>query len=347
MHLSFKMELEKTRTHPEQGNYTTYIFIFSDNIFVRHDQTPTLYPLYSPYCYGQTKEKKYTSRLSPTSTARQHHSRSSQTCRSSVIPPLLHPLPTPLSLKFCDHLCAVRTQTHNLSNSESSQPHPLQKKCRWKRVHLYQSKKKNCRWPNSQPYDSKFFTTPRQQDENFKRVSISAPLPVLVSLVVLQHTHRESKRLCFMTASQEDTDTQMGDASRQGSLISLILPPSSSWYSLPLVNSLRGSAHKQRKTRRRNVLCLPSPLYRPLPPSACDGFLSVVPLVVGISLGPKLSGMSFCVVGMHFDCSLSFLRFNRCCIHLLRVINKSQDLWHSLSTLLDEKIQYSQKAVQF
>ncbi len=34
---------------------------------------------------------------------------------SSTIPPLLHPLPTSISLKFCDQICPVRRQTCNLS----------------------------------------------------------------------------------------------------------------------------------------------------------------------------------------------------------------------------------------
>ena len=80
------------------------------------DRSPHCTPLFSMLLTSDQR-KNYTSRQPPTSTTRRHHLLSSRTYRSSAIPPLLHPLPTPLSLKFCDRHSSVRTQTRNLSTS--------------------------------------------------------------------------------------------------------------------------------------------------------------------------------------------------------------------------------------
>jgi hypothetical protein len=129
------------------------------------DRSPHCTPLFSMILTSDQR-KKYTSRYPPTRTTRRHHLRSSRTYRSSVIPPLLHPLPTPLSLKFCDQHSSVRTQTHNLSNSRKL---PSKKKMPLKKGTFVPAKKK---LPNSQPYDFKLFLPhPVQQGEHLDTVS--------------------------------------------------------------------------------------------------------------------------------------------------------------------------------
>jgi hypothetical protein len=94
---------------------------------------------------------------------------------SSDLPPLLHPLPTPLSLKFCDQIRAVRTQTHNLSNSESPNRN-RRKKNTVEKGYISTRKRKKKPFVNGNflffksrnPWNYLFFTTPRQQSEGFQ-----------------------------------------------------------------------------------------------------------------------------------------------------------------------------------
>jgi hypothetical protein len=149
------MEEQITNTKRQSSHHdtTTLIHFHWQNLRPVLTDPHTCTPLFS-MILTTDQRKNYTSRYPPTSTTRRHHLRSWRTYRSSVIPPLLHPLPTPLSLKFCDHQCPVRTQTHNLSNSESSQPHPSKKKMPLKKG-TFVPAKKNCQTHN--PTISSFF----------------------------------------------------------------------------------------------------------------------------------------------------------------------------------------------
>ncbi len=179
------MESRKTRTPPVHGNYPIYIHFQWQHFRPPQSDPHTVTP-YSPYCWGQTKEKNipvdsHQLALQDNTIPGPHR----RICLQSFLPSSTHSQ-LPFHWNFVtSFVWYVHKHTTFQIRKVPNHTHP-KKKYRWKGVHLYHLKK-NCRWPNSKSYTTSSFLPHTQQGEHLKPLAHHQ----------YQHTDPRLKAFCF------------------------------------------------------------------------------------------------------------------------------------------------------